>query len=296
MAVGKKFSLITGAPNLVPNQTTPLAYSPVFGITGGAMSGQAHQSCWSQDAYFMDLVISFTGGTTTGTITAFTAQLPLNPATGTPFTIGGPTGARYMGGGVDAFALLTNRFDGTVQGVQGDTTVTLSLDNGNAFAAAGAGRSLRMMIRLPIAEFVNTAYVVQGAGVSATLPSLVKGGYDEYDSPSTACIGAITAATTYKATRSGRNVNVTVDAVTGTATAASNFTLKPDLPASMRPTKAFRMPVQIGDNGGTSSTAGMLDVSTAGVMRVFRDLSATGTFTNAAVAGLLSGISFSFSQ
>lgn len=156
--------LISGVPVVLPTVTPLQAYSPVFTITGGAMSGHAHQSSWAQDVYFMDLEISFTGGTTTGTITNFAVQLPLNPLTGTPYTIGGPTGARFMGGGVDGFSLLTNRFDATIQAVQGDTTVTLCLDSGNSYAAAGAGRSLRASIRIPIAEFLLTGYRSYGAG------------------------------------------------------------------------------------------------------------------------------------
>ena len=118
--------------------------------------------------------------------------------------------------------------------------------------------------------------------------------YDEYTAASAACTGAITTAAVWKLTKAGNKVTLTLPTVTGTASATTNFDFGTALPAKYRPADQliFACPVQ--DNAARQSVAGMVLISTAGVIKVFKDMTAGANYTAAAAAGLPNSTSVSW--
>jgi hypothetical protein len=109
-----------------------------------------------------------------------------------------------------------------------------------------------------------------------------------------ACTGAITANSTWTARKVGKNVTVTLPALSATATAAASFSYATALPANMRPAASIRIPAIISDNGAVLNQAGFVQVASTGVITVFKDLVGTANFTAAAGAGLPTAQPFTF--
>ena len=86
--------------------------------------------------------------------------------------------------------------------------------------------------------------------------------------------------------RFGKMVLLNIPAVTGTTgTSSTTFTSNTALPASVRPASSQTAPITaIQDNGAGMSGVGLIVVSTAGILTIYRDSAATA-FTNSAVAG-----------
>ena len=91
-------------------------------------------------------------------------------------------------------------------------------------------------------------------------------------------------------------VTLYLPAVTGTTgTSSTTFTANTALPAAFRPATATQgMPLNnVGDNGLSGATAGIVTVSTAGVVVIKRTATSTA-FTNAATAGTIEGNTFTY--
>ncbi len=117
---------------------------------------------------------------------------------------------------------------------------------------------------------------------------------DRYTAPSTACTGAITTASTYKVIKTGQQVTLTLLAVSGTASAATSFTLGTALPVLYRPTGNVWQLCAINNNGSTVNQPGFVLVNAStGAISVFRDLTGTN-FTAAAAAGLPADVTVSW--
>lgn len=112
---------------------------------------------------------------------------------------------------------------------------------------------------------------------------------DRFDSPSTACTGAITTAVIWKVrkTPNGRTATLQLPSTTGVATAVASFTYGVAIPAAFRPAADVRFPLIIQDNGNVLNQMGFVNIVAAtGVMTVFKDLVGTANFTAAAGAGI----------
>jgi hypothetical protein len=118
---------------------------------------------------------------------------------------------------------------------------------------------------------------------------------DNYTSASTACTGALTTAISYKVSRSGKQVELTLPQITGTTTATTAFTLGVALPTQFRPTSSIRQPCIIQDNGTVLNQLGFVNIdSGTGVITVYKDIVGSGNFTNAVTGGLPGSQSFSW--
>jgi hypothetical protein len=109
---------------------------------------------------------------------------------------------------------------------------------------------------------------------------------DTASQASTACTGAITAVSTWAARKNGKAVTLSLPVLSATSTAAASYSYATALPTGMRPAADRRFPCIISDNGAVLNQPGFVQVSTAGVITVFKDVVGTANFTAAAGAGL----------
>jgi hypothetical protein len=103
--------------------------------------------------------------------------------------------------------------------------------------------------------------------------------YDEYTAPSAACIGAITTAAIWKVTKVGNVVTLTLPYVVGAASSSINFSFGELLPASFRPSASLGFPCNVRNDDANQDTPGLLLITSAGNIRVFRTISAGANFT-----------------
>lgn len=118
--------------------------------------------------------------------------------------------------------------------------------------------------------------------------------YKEYTAPSAACTGAITTACVWKATKSGNIVVLTLPGVLGAGVATTNFVFGEALPTEFRPVVAIRMPCVVYNNSAYSSTPGGVQISTAGVISIYRNINFAGNFTVTANAGIAAPVTVSW--
>ncbi len=120
---------------------------------------------------------------------------------------------------------------------------------------------------------------------------------DAYTAPSTACTGAITTAVVYKIGKRGKLITLRLPSINSAgATATTNFVFGSAIPVQYRPSATIRFTCQIRDNGASLNQTGIVQITTAGVINVFKDGSATANFTAAAGAGLPDEVCFSWIQ
>jgi hypothetical protein len=110
--------------------------------------------------------------------------------------------------------------------------------------------------------------------------------YDEYVAASTPCTGAITPSVSWKATKVGKVVNLTLPATFDTATTATYFEYGVLLPTGFRPAATIGFPCQIKDADANSAVPGLIFVFTTGAIRVYKDMTAASNFTAGATSGL----------
>ena len=110
--------------------------------------------------------------------------------------------------------------------------------------------------------------------------------YSTFFPASTACGEAISTVSNYRLVKIGKVVTITVEAVSGIA--GNNFTNfrygETISPSELYPVDDVWTPIIITD-AGTNYT-GALNVSSAGVISVYRNINATSFFTNGATVGL----------
>lgn len=168
--------------------------------------------------------------------------------------------------------------------VSGLTAKNLKYYNGLGVKTAISSTSVVANLLADV-EYDGTDYVVLNP---------IKSDYEEYNAASTACTGAITTATTWKITRTGRLVTLMLPAVSGAGVATSNFTFGLTIPAAYRPAATVGISHSaIKDNGATQTTPGFIQVNTTGVINVYKS-SAAPNFTVTAQAGLVNDISISW--
>lgn len=118
---------------------------------------------------------------------------------------------------------------------------------------------------------------------SADAPGLVSG--EEYGTHSTVFTGArTTAAKSVAYARSGKLVSLRVPGDVSASCAADIFTASTALPSTLRPSGSAQSLVLIQNNGASTDTPGYAEVTTAGVIRVRRQLT-NANFTGSANCG-----------
>jgi hypothetical protein len=119
--------------------------------------------------------------------------------------------------------------------------------------------------------------------------------YDEYTAASAACTGAITTAAIWKLTKVGNMVTLTLPAVTGTASAAPNFTFGTVIPAKYRPTanNIWLLAFMVENNVGLAPSGRIQLYITDGSIIVWKDAAQTnfGAYAN---TGLVAPVSVSW--
>jgi hypothetical protein len=153
-----------------------------------------------------------------------------------------------------------------------------------------------------------TTNLVQGTaakGINFTANSTSTGStsqllnyYEEITAASTACTGAITTAAVWKASRTGNQVTLTLPSVLGAATSSINFAFGVLIPTAFRPTASLAFPCGVRDNDANQDTPGMVIITSAGNIRVYRTISAGSNFTanaSATACGFAQGCGFTCS-
>ena len=163
---------------------------------------------------------------------------------------------------------------------------TISLSSENIPASGGASTGAR--------QFANA---VNGVPFKINpIPSSDENTLDyyfEFAPVATACADAITTSSTYRATRIGSTITINVNSVTGIAAAGNtSFRYGEALPASLYPLNNVWVPVIVVDNG--TAYTGALYVSTTGIVRVYRSIDATTTFSSGTTVGLSYATSISY--
>jgi hypothetical protein len=121
--------------------------------------------------------------------------------------------------------------------------------------------------------------------------------YREYVAASSACTGAITVAVSWKATKVGNHVTLTLPSTVGMATATAYFEYGVVLPAGYCPTATMCFPCAVKSGDTNMSVPGMIFITSGGVIRVYKDLTAAAAFSAGSNAGLgqSGGVSVSWS-
>lgn len=112
---------------------------------------------------------------------------------------------------------------------------------------------------------------------------------DGYTSAVTACTGAIIAVAQYQLRKQQKLVTLSLPVLIATATAAPSFQINPPITAPYRPPATRRYPILLQNNALVLNQPGMVEISTAGVITVYREPIGTTNFTAAAGAGIPAG-------
>jgi hypothetical protein len=150
------------------------------------------------------------------------------------------------------------------------------------------------LIQGTAAKGVNFTANTPAAGMTSQLLNW----YEEITAASTACTGAITTAVSWKLTRVGNVITLTLPPVTGAATSSAYFEFGVLIPSGYRPTSGLVFPCGVRDNDANQSTVGMCIVTSAGNIRVYPNIAASANFTanvSATAAGFAQGCGFSCS-
>lgn len=104
---------------------------------------------------------------------------------------------------------------------------------------------------------------------------------------STACTGALTNSISYRVSRVGGQVVLTVPDITGTTAAAASIALGVVLPAEYRPFTTQNLSIITMDNNLSNTTAGLLQVSAStGQITIYHDNRAATNWGTAANSGV----------
>lgn len=110
--------------------------------------------------------------------------------------------------------------------------------------------------------------------------------YNEASGSAMACTGAINTTASWKATKIGNKVTLTLPPVEGSSSATSSFTFGDFLPLSFRPSSNLVFGCSIKDGGTNAATPGAIAILSTGAITVYRDLTTTTNFAGAGVSGL----------
>lgn len=108
---------------------------------------------------------------------------------------------------------------------------------------------------------------------------------EQYVSAAAACTGAVLTSVSWKVTKSGKAVTLTLPQTIGAGVAVPTITYAVALPAEFRPSAIINAPVLVQDNGARLLDPGRLMVDTNGVITVEKDNNSSN-FTVTADAGL----------
>lgn len=185
------------------------------------------------------------------------------------------------------------RFLTTASG--GSLTERMRVDSsGNLLVGTTSSPSGSGNIVPAAAKGVNFTANTPAAGMTSQLLNW----YEEITAASTACTGAITTAVSWKLTRVGNLVTLTLPPVTGAATSSINFEFGVLIPSGYRPPSSLMFPCGVRDNDANQSTAGMCIITSAGNIRVYLNIAASANFTanaSATACGFAQGCGFSCS-
>ena len=110
--------------------------------------------------------------------------------------------------------------------------------------------------------------------------------YDEYTAAAAACTGAITPTVTWKLTKIGNQVTLTLPATNGTATAVAGWDYGTVIPAKYRPAASVHWAVPMKNNGAYQASPGVIFVNAStGLIQAYRLADFTSAFTGGANAG-----------
>ena len=147
----------------------------------------------------------------------------------------------------------------------------------------------------------NATPSASGAGItfpatqSASTDANTLDDYQEYSAPSTACTGALTNSISYRITKIGRVVNLFIPAILGTPTNVTSIVLGFTIPVAFRPlslTSSSSASILI--NAAGAATTGMVYITAAGIISIFRDSSGSLGWGTAANSGLNTDFSMSW--
>jgi hypothetical protein len=109
--------------------------------------------------------------------------------------------------------------------------------------------------------------------------------------------GTTSASRTYRITRIGNLVNIEIEAlsVTNVGTSANRVVTDTAMPSWARPRILLVFPItEVYDNGARLATTGMLRVTTAGILEMYRSADTTTNYTNSTAGGLFQSICLTY--
>jgi hypothetical protein len=188
-----------------------------------------------------------------------------------------PTGSAA---GLTSFPTLNQNTTGTAGGLSGTPSISVSsITNSGAVDISGAGAG---QIKFPATQHASSDV--------NTLDD-----YSEYVAASTACTGALTVSVSWKATKLGNVVTLTLPPTVGIASAATNFQYGVNLPTAFRPAATLGFLTMIKDGDINQTVPGLILVGSAGTIKVYKDATATSNFTAGVNAGFGQSVGTSIS-
>lgn len=284
-----------GVPVVLPVITGWTAYTP--SVSGGLGSTTALSAFWRRVGDKMEVIGSHTNGTVSAAVVSF--SLPAGHTVGTA-ALTKPTATTAQN--CDIVGEYSNGTGASGTGfllaAPGTSLTVLYLGNrssdnstnvpalGNSNSASSAVMTWRMNV--PIAEWAGQANLAYGAGNATSAKSGLVSSEDA---------GSFVVAfngTGFSASQNvtvlyqkvGKQVTLEVAGVTATGTnPGANFIANiTGIPTALRPQGTLEMPCVI-YNAGSLAAAGKFYLSSTGIIRFYRSLDETTTFTNSAVIG-----------
>ena len=118
--------------------------------------------------------------------------------------------------------------------------------------------------------------------------------YDEYTAANTACTGALTVSAIWKLVKVGNLVTLTLPAVNGTTTDVAAIIFGVSIPTKYRPSASIAGAAHVWVNGAGLAGLGVVQITTGGVISVYRDGTQSLGWGTAANSGMLTGVSVSW--
>ncbi len=183
----------------------------------------------------------------------------------------------------------------------GDSNVTVSDTGSNGTVTVQTDGTERMRITSSGNLLVGTTTNNASGGViqvsngitfpatqSASSDANTLDDYDEYTAASSACTQALTVSVVWKLTKVGNVVTLMLPPTYGTCVSgASYWQYGVLLPSKYRPANSMTFPVGLKDNGSVvTGIMGMIYITTAGEIRVYKAFNGLDTFTNGTAIGI----------
>jgi len=176
--------------------------------------------------------------------------------------------------------------------VDSSTTQSTSTSTGAIVTAGGLGVAKNAWIGGTLNVTGGQIAFPATQNASADLNTLDD--YDEYVSASTACSGALTDSVAWRLTKVGRVVTITLPPVSNTTSNVADITYGLTIPAKYRPTSDQAASFSTIIAGAGSATPGLVAITTAGVITLYRDGTTSAGWGTGAATGMLYTTSMSW--